>query len=138
MNASGIYSEISELEFISLGDRRGELIALEHLRSIPFEIKRIFYIFGTTSGVSRGYHAHHELRQVLVAVAGSCTVKLESTAGKREVKLSTPTKGLLVGGMVWHEMHDFSDDCVLLSIASDVYDKKDYVRDYDQFKSIIL
>lgn len=121
------------INFPSLGDERGSLVAIEANKSVPFEIKRVYYIYGTKAGVSRGYHAHKELKQVAVCVSGKCCMILDDGSNKEEVWLDSPTKGLLIEEMVWHEMHDFSPDCVLLVLASDHYDEEDYIRDYREF-----
>jgi len=120
--------------FPILGDERGSLVALEANKSIPFNIKRVYYIFGTNPGVARGFHAHKTLKQVAVCVAGSCRMLLDDGYKKEKVLLDSPAKGLLIEGLVWHEMHDFSTDCVLLVLASEHYDEADYIRDYQVFK----
>lgn len=121
------------INFLKRGDERGSLIALESSGSVPFEIKRIYYIFDTKSGVSRGFHAHRNLKQLAICVKGNCRFVLESSKGRSEVLLDSPTKGLLIEGLVWREMHDFSEDCVLLVLASEHYDESDYIRNYDEF-----
>ena len=83
--------------------------------------------------MSRGYHAHRNLRQVAMCVAGSCRMVLDNGSTREEVVLDCPTRGLLIESMMWREMHDFSDDCVLLVLASELYDETDYIRDYDEF-----
>ena len=125
------------LTFPIIGDARGSLIALETLKNIPFEIKRIYYIFDTLEGVSRGFHAHQNLQQVLICVKGSCRVLLDDGCHKENVILVNPYTGLLIENLVWREMHDFSEDCVLLVLASEYYDENDYIRDYDEFLKII-
>lgn len=124
------------LTFPVIGDARGSLIALETLKNIPFEIKRIYYIFDTLEGVSRGFHAHQNLQQVLICVKGSCRVLLDDGCHKENVILENPYTGLLIENLVWREMHDFSEDCVLLVLASEYYDENDYIRDYDEFLKI--
>jgi len=121
------------IEFTPLGDSRGSLVALEAHRSIPFDIKRVYYIFATKMGVSRGYHAHRNLKQVAVCVTGSCRFILDDGFERQEVVLDSSTKGLLIEGLIWREMHDFTPDCVLMVLASDYYDEDDYVRDYHKF-----
>ncbi|MNW42345.1 TDP-4-oxo-6-deoxy-alpha-D-glucose-3,4-oxoisomerase [compost metagenome] len=119
-----------------LGDERGLLTVIEENKTIPFEIKRVFYIYGTANGVSRGFHAHYKTRQVLIAVSGSCTISLDDTRRKEEVVLDSPTKALLLEPSDWHEMFNFSADCVLLVLASHLYDSEDYIRDYSKFKEV--
>ncbi|AOZ94734.1 dTDP-6-deoxy-3,4-keto-hexulose isomerase [Paenibacillus crassostreae] len=121
------------IELNQLGDERGLLTVIEENSTIPFDIKRVFYIYGTASEVSRGQHAHYKTRQVLVAVSGSCTVSLDNTDRKTEVVLNSPTKALLLEPNDWHEMYNFSSDCVLLVLASHLFDSEDYIREYTKF-----
>ena len=100
---------------------------------MPFKIKRVYYIFGTQIEASRGFHAHHNLQQVAICVTGKCRMVLDDGAQRQEAWLDSPTKGLIVGDLVWREMHNFSHDCVLLVLASEHYDENDYIRDYDEF-----
>ncbi len=126
-------SLIRLIDLPSLGDERGSLVAIEANKHIPFEVKRVYYIFGTQPGVSRGFHAHKNLQQLAVCVAGTCRMLLDDGVKKESVWLDSPTKGLLIGNNVWREMHEFSDDCVLLVLASEYYDESDYIRDYSYF-----
>lgn len=121
------------LYFNIKGDTRGSLVSLENFREVPFNTKRVYYIFGTKKGVARGYHAHKNLQQVLICVSGSCIVKIDDGDMVKEYKLDRPDVGLFVGEMIWREMNNFSDDCVLLVLASDYYDEQDYIREYDLF-----
>lgn len=116
-----------------LGDHRGQLVAIESASSVPFDIKRIFYIYGTQPGVPRGNHSHHTTRQYLIAVHGSCKVTLDNGKHKQTYTLDAPNKGLLQDALIWGCMHDFSPDCVLLVLASEHYDDADYIRDYQTF-----
>lgn len=120
------------VHFDTLGDGRGMLVALEECRNIPFEVKRVYYIYATQQGVARGFHAHRELQQLAVCVHGSCRMVLDDGRSREDVWLDEPNKGVMIGSL-WHEMHDFSNDCVLLVLASDYYDESDYIRDYDEF-----
>jgi len=119
--------------FKILGDARGSLISLESQKNIPFEIKRVYYIFGTLPGVSRGFHAHKALEQIIVCISGSCRFVLDDGVKKEEVVLNSPEKSVLIKSMIWREMHDFSTDCIILVLASDYYDEGDYIRDYQDF-----
>lgn len=121
------------VNFPALDDARGSLVALEGNKSIPFDIKRVYYVFGTQPGVARGFHAHKALKQVAVCVTGKCKMLLDNGTEKAEVWLDSPTQGLFIEEMVWREMHDFSSDCVLLVLASEHYDENDYIRDYERF-----
>jgi dTDP-4-dehydrorhamnose 3,5-epimerase-like enzyme len=127
---------IHMIPFPPLGDDRGSLVALEAHKTIPFDVKRVYYIFGTKLGVSRGFHAHRALRQVAVCVTGKCRMVLDDGHHREDVWLDSPTKGLLIGNLVWREMHDFSPDCVLLVLASEYYNEADYIRSYTEFKQI--
>ena len=119
--------------FNIIGDDRGSLISIESKIDIPFEIKRVYYIFGNKNNIRRGFHAHKNLQQLLIAVSGSCKILIDSGKSKEEVLLDSPKKGLLIKELLWREMFDFSADCVLLVLASEHYDEKDYIRDYNQF-----
>lgn len=116
------------------GDDRGSLIALENGYNLSFDVKRVYYIYGTKEGVSRGFHAHRKLKQLLIAVSGSVTVKTEHDGKTETHLLNRPDEGLLIEGFVWREMHDFSPDCVLIVLADDYYNEADYIRDYATFK----
>lgn len=119
-----------------LGDNRGKLSVIESLVNIPFEVKRVFYIYDTKKDVRRGYHAHRKTRQALISVSGACKVYLDNTVRKDDIILDSPNKILILEPNDWHEMYDFSDDCVLLVLASELYDSKDYIRDYHEFLKI--
>lgn len=124
---------VETINFKSLGDLRGDLVSLESHKDIPFEIKRIYYIFGTKLGVSRGFHAHKNLKQMVVCLAGSCKFILDDGEKKEEVTLNSPLKGVLINEILWREMHDFSEDCILMVIANGYYDEDDYIRNYNDF-----
>ena len=126
---------IQWIDFQSLGDERGSLVAVEigMDKAVPFDIKRIYYIYHTAEHVSRGYHAHKKLKQVAVCLSGKCRMVLDDGTNREEVWLDCPTKGLVIEEVVWREMHDFSPDCVLLVLASEHYDEGDYIRDYEDF-----
>jgi dTDP-4-dehydrorhamnose 3,5-epimerase-like enzyme len=129
-------SLINTINFNPLGDERGSLVVLEGSKSVPFDIKRIYYISATKEGVSRGFHAHKNLKQVAICVTGSCRFVLDDGNKKEEVILNDSTKGLLIESFVWREIYDFSCDCVLLVLASEYYDESDYIRDYDVFLGV--
>lgn len=115
------------------GDERGLLAVIESNTTIPFEIKRTFYIYNTEPNVRRGFHAHYKTRQALVSVNGNCKIHLDNTLRENEIVLDAPNKILLLEPNDWHEMYDFSPDCVLLVLASHYYDPEDYIRDYSKF-----
>ena len=120
-------------EFKVLGDHRGQLVALEANRQIPFDVKRVFYIYGTQEGVPRGNHSHYKTKQFLVAVNGSCKVTLDNGKEKETFDLNKPNLGLFQDALIWGSMHDFSNDCVLMVLANEYYDASDYITDYDKF-----
>lgn len=125
--------QIVKYQFQQHGDERGQLVALEELKDIPFEIKRIYYMYDTGEEVRRGYHAHRSLEQVLICIHGSCRILLDNGKERKKVFLEKPYEGLYVSSGMWREMYDFSPDAVLLVLASDYYREEDYIRDYQQF-----
>lgn len=124
-------------EFKILGDDRGQLIALEANKQVPFEIKRVFYIYGTQEGVPRGSHSHYKTKQFLVAVSGSCKITLDNGTIKETFDLNKPNLGLFQDALIWGTMHDFSNDCVLMVLADDHYNENDYIREYNKFLKVI-
>jgi len=125
--------DIERIQFQKHGDHGGMLVALEQERNVPFEIRRVYYVYATEPNVHRGCHAHRRLKQLAVAVRGSVTILLDDGTGPVEVVLNDPAQGLLLGDMVWRELYDFSDDCVLMVLADQFYDPADYITDYDEF-----
>lgn len=124
-------------EFQIKGDDRGSLVVVEGNKDIPFEIKRLYYILATKMDVRRGFHAHKDLEQIAVCVAGKCKFHLDDGKETTEVILDSPNKGLYVGKMIWREMYDFTPDCVLMVLASQYYSENDYIRSYDVFKAAL-
>ena len=114
-------------------DERGGLVAIEGKNDIPFEIKRIYYIYGNDCDIRRGFHAHKNLKQLLICLHGECKIHLDDGENTLEVSLDDPTKGLIIGGCVWREMYDFTNEAVLLVLASEYYSEADYIRNYDEF-----
>lgn len=121
------------INFKMLGDERGSLIAIEQGYNAPFEIKRVYYIFDTKEDVERGFHAHINLKQIAIAVKGSCTFVIDNGKQRKEIKLDNPNQGLFIEGLIWREMKNFTHDCVLVVLASEHYDERDYIRDYNTF-----
>ena len=121
------------LNFKDLGDERGKLVVIEGNKDIPFEIKRTFYIYDSDNDVVRGQHANRESEFVLINVAGSSKVRI--TNGKEEiiVELDKPMMGVYIPKMIWKDMYDFSNDSVLLVLASTHYNGKEYIRDYNEY-----
>jgi len=130
-------SMIKTVNFKPLGDDRGSLVALEANKSVPFDIKRVYYIFGTQPGVSRGFHAHKNLKQLAVCVTGSCRFVLDNGKQREEIMLDSSTTGLIIEDLTWREMHDFTPDCVLMVLANQYYDENDYIRDYQEFLNVV-
>jgi dTDP-4-dehydrorhamnose 3,5-epimerase-like enzyme len=125
--------EIQRVQLHKHGDNRGMLIALEQDGDVPFAIRRVYYIFATRNDVHRGRHAHRHLNQLAVAVRGSVTFLLDDGSGAAKVVLDDPAQGLLLGSMLWRELYDFSDDCVLMVLADHLFDPDDYITDYADF-----
>jgi len=124
-------------EFKVLGDHRGQLVALEANRQIPFDVKRVFYIYGTQEGIPRGNHSHYKTKQFLVAVNGSCKVTLDNGKTKETFNLNKPNLGLFQDAFIWGTMHNFSSDCVLMVLADEYYNASDYINDYDIFLEVV-
>ena len=129
-------SLVEWVDFKRIADSRGTLVPIESGGDVPFEIRRVYYLQDLRPNVARGFHAHRALRQVAVCVAGSCRMVLDDGTGREEVVLDRPDRGLLLREMIWHEMSDFSAGCVLLLLASEHYDKTDYIRDYQAFREL--
>ncbi|MEG1752430.1 MAG: FdtA/QdtA family cupin domain-containing protein [Christensenella sp.] len=127
-------SEVKMLEFPQRGDERGHLVIVEGMQDVPFDIKRIFYIYGSDASVVRGQHANRETEFVLINVAGTSKVKVLDGKGNEAIfALNRPHTGIYLPTMVWKDMYDFSEDSVLLVLASEHYDASEYIRDYDLF-----
>lgn len=127
-------SLVEWIQLPNLGDHRGALVVAEADKNIPFEIKRLYYIFGVRTDFPRGFHAHKELQQIAFCIQGSCRMLMDNGIDKEEVLLNQSNKGLKIPPMVWHEMHDFSQDCIVLVLANEHYDEFDYIRNYEEFK----
>ena len=121
------------LEMQVHGDHRGKLVSLEGTQNVPFEIKRIYYMFDTLPNEARGFHAHRNLEQIIIAMDGSCRFVLDDGEKRESVLLNRPDVGLYIGPGMWREMHDFSYGCKLVVLASEHYDEKEYIRNYDDF-----
>lgn len=125
------------LKFKEMGDARGKLVAIEANQDVPFEIKRIFYIYGTDSTAVRGQHANRNSEFIFINVAGSSKVKISDGTHEKVVVLDQPGAGLYMPKMVWKEMYDFSPDSVLLVLTNTHYDGNEYIRDYDEYLKIM-
>lgn len=122
------------LSFPQLGDERGHLVVVEGLKDIPFEIKRMFYIYGTKTDVVRGQHANKKSEFVLINLSGNCKIKVDDGENKEVIILDKPHEGIYLEKMVWKDMFDFSEDSILLVLSNHSYDSEEYVRDYENFK----
>jgi dTDP-4-dehydrorhamnose 3,5-epimerase-like enzyme len=126
------------INFPKVTDYRGNLSFIEENNQIPFQIKRVYYLYDVPSGATRGGHAHKALHQVVIALSGSFDVILDDGIRSRSFFLNRPHYGLYIPPKVWRELENFSSNSVALSLVSEVYDESDYVRDYDAFKSLVL
>lgn len=125
------------LQFPDLGDERGKLVVVEGNQTIPFEIARVFYIYGSDSTVVRGQHANKESEFVLINVAGQSKVRITDGTEEIIVELNKPMMGVYIPKMIWKDMYDFSEDSVLLVLASTHYDGSEYIRDYDEYIKMV-
>lgn len=125
------------VDFPKITDFRGNLSFIEENRQVPFEIKRVYYLYDVPSGATRGGHAHKQLQQVVIALSGSFDVVLDDGYNKRKFFLNRPHYGLYIPPGVWRELENFSSNSVALSLVSQVYDESDYVRDYEVFKRMV-
>lgn len=132
------FTKVQMLEFQQRGDERGHLVVVEGNKDIPFDIKRIFYIYGSESDVIRGQHANKKTEFILINVAGQSKVKVKDGKGNEAIfSLNRPHTGIYLPKMVWKDMYDFSEDSVLLCLASEHYDAVEYIRNYDEFVKIV-
>lgn len=122
------------IDLRKISDPRGNLTPIEGAQDIPFDIKRVYYLYDVPSGQSRGGHAHKELQQLIVATNGSFTMTLDDGTDKKSYTLNRPYQGLLIVPGIWRVLDDFSSGAVLLCLASDHYEEADYIRNYREFK----
>lgn len=121
------------ISFQCFGDEKGKLTAIEENKNLPFDIKRIYYITSVPRDVTRGFHSHRKLEQVLLCLNGSVKIRIKTPYEEEIVLLNNPSEGLYIGHMVWREMFEFSPRAVLLVLASEYYTEDDYIRDYDSY-----
>lgn len=121
------------LNFSVLGDIRGSLVSLESNKNVPFEIKRVYYIYNTNPEQERGKHSHKELEQIIVCLNGSCSFVLDDGKKREILVLNRPDIGLYIGKNMWREMKNFSKDCILMILASQHFIENEYIRDYKEF-----
>lgn len=129
--------EVKIYTFPPHGDDRGQLVAIEAMKDLPFAVKRVYYIYDTLPGVRRGFHAHKNLQQILLCVNGSCKIHLDDGHDTAEVSLDKPNEGLYIANNMWREMYDFVPGTVLLVLASEYYDEADYIRNYEDFIKMV-
>lgn len=129
-------SSMDKINFHEIIDERGVLISLESNRNIPFEIKRVYYLFGL-SDKERGFHAHKNLKQILICLKGCCTIELDDGITSKLFTLNKPSEGIFIDKNIWRVMKDFSPDCLIMVLASDYYNESDYIRNYEEFISYI-
>lgn len=122
------------LNFKDLGDERGKLVVIEGHQDIPFDIQRVFYMYGSDSEVTRGQHANRQSEFVLINVGGTSKVRIDNGHSEAIIELNKPMMGLYIPTMVWKDMYDFSEDSILLVLASTHYDGTEYIRDYEEYK----
>ncbi len=120
--------------FPSHGDERGSLVAVESGRDIPFDVKRVYYIYGTQPNVVRGRHAHKDINQIILCVHGNCDIFLDNGEEQCVLRLDKPNEGVYIHGFIWREMFNFSEDCVLLVLVDRYYDPDDYEYDREELK----
>lgn len=129
---------VQMLEFPQHGDERGQLVIVEGMSDIPFEIKRIFYIYGSDPDVIRGQYANRKSEFLLINVAGTSKIRVRDGKGNEAVfSLNRPHTGIYLPKMVWKDMYDFSSDSVLLCLSSEHYEANEYIRDYDEFIHLV-
>lgn len=128
-----IQDQIKILEFGEFGDERGNLVVAEGGIDVPFDVKRVFYMYGSDDTVVRGQHANRITEFVLINVSGSSKVKVDNGYQTEIIELNRPRMGLYIPSMIWKDMYDFSKDSVLLVLASTHYDGNEYIRDYEEY-----
>lgn len=125
------------IDFQAIGDDRGWLVVIEGNKNIPFDVKRVYYIYDTQNEVIRGKHAHRKLQQIIFCPKGSCDFILDDGKERTVVRLDSPHKGLYIKSNLWREFTNFSKDCVVMVLASEHYDESDYIRNYDDFLELV-
>ena len=133
-------SSVDQCKIIDLpkiNDPRGNLTFVESEKHIPFEIKRVFYIYDVPTGESRGAHSHHTLKQFIICLAGSFDVKVDDGRKKKVIHLNRPWQGVFIPPMIWDSEANFDPGSVCLVLSSDMYNEKDYIRNYDEFLEVV-
>src|SRR5689334_23171658 len=140
MMKTRIDREIRNCQFVPFKknqDSRGQLTHVEVNKEIPFDVKRVYYIQNVPSGHKRGEHAHKNLEQILIALSGSFEVLVDDGYAKQSYLLNHSQQGLYIGSFVWHELKKFSANAICLVLASELYDESDYIRDYNEFLTVL-
>lgn len=137
INSSSNLSKCKIIYLPKVSDTRGNLTFIEENKHIPFEIKRVYYIYDVPGGESRGGHAHRRLQQFMIAASGSFDVILDDGFKRKKFHLNRAYYGLYIPPMIWRELNNFSSGAVCLVLASDLYDADDYIRDYETFKRMV-
>lgn len=135
-----VASSVDQCKIIDLpkiNDPRGNLTFVESEKHIPFEIKRVFYIYDVPTGESRGAHSHHTLKQFIICLAGSFDVKVDDGRKKKVIHLNRPWQGVFIPPMIWDSEANFDPGSVCLVLSSDMYNEKDYIRNYDEFLEVV-
>ncbi|MDD7287231.1 sugar 3,4-ketoisomerase [Succinivibrio sp.] len=125
------------LNFPIHGDHNGKLVALEKRADFPFEIRRVYYVWDTAHDAIRGKHAHRNLEQVIICVRGSCDFIVDDGVNRETIHLNNPAQGLYISNYVWREFTNFSEDCMVVVLASEHYNPDDYIHDYEEFKKSV-
>lgn len=129
--------DASLIKFPKFSDSRGKLIAIESLKTIPFEIKRVYWIYDTSPDYERGSHAHKKLKQLIICIDGCCEFVLDDGSEKKSYILNRPDVALYIGSNIWRIMRNFSYGCKLVVLASELYDENEYIRDYKEFLKMV-
>ncbi len=127
---------VRKIEFKTNSDEYGKLVPVEQMRDIPFDIKRVYYIFDVAAHVRRGFHSHAVLNQVLICLGGSVKILVKTPEEEQIIELNNPSSGLYIGPMVWREMYDFTPNATLLVLADAYYDESEYIRDYSKYQAL--
>ena len=125
---------VKKVKYAPITDNRGDLIALENPKNLKFPLNRVYYMYNVGSDIVRGRHSHYNLDQLLIATSGSVVVLAKTPFEEQEYILDNPSEGLYIGNMIWREMYNFSNDAVLMVLASEKYNEDDYIRDYEDYE----
>jgi oxalate decarboxylase/phosphoglucose isomerase-like protein (cupin superfamily) len=124
------------IDIPKINNTKGNIGVIEN-NTIPFDVKRVYYLFDVPSGAKRGGHAHKKLKQVLIAISGSFDVVLKDGKSKETITLNRPDKGLLIENNIWRELENFSSGSVCLVLASEEFSEDDYIRSYKEYLSFV-